>query len=348
MLWLHHKRWIALLIPVFAIGEIPILVTGGAGYIGTQTCKQLHHAGYFPIIYDNLSSGHKEAAKWGVLEIGDISDTQRLSAVIDQYHPVAVIHLAALKSVSESVKDPETYYLTNTMGSLLLLKTMREKGIDKFIFASTAAVYGEKEIAIQETDMLNPISPYGKSKAFVEKIAEDFDRAYGLRWIGFRYFNVAGADLELECGDQNPAPSNLIPITIEAAKKDSQMEVFGTDYPTRDGSAMRDFIHVADLSDAHIKALEYLLNGGQSRILNLGTGSGHCVKEIIQTTENVAGRTIRFLEKPRREGDAPFSVADASQAREILGWEPKYSDLSTIIQTEWLWKNQLAPYQNGQ
>jgi len=347
-IYLYFFVWFSL--PLFANApamqeeRLPVLVTGGAGYIGTQICKELYLSGFYPVVYDNLVNGHREAVQWGVLEVGDVCDADRLKEVIDHYHPVAAIHLAALKAVGESVNHPDIYYLNNVTCSLILFKTLHEKGIDKIVFSSTAAVYGEEASCFPYTEdaLIAPISPYGQSKLFVEKMAADFDRAYGMRYIGFRYFNAAGADLELECGERSNTPCNLVPIVINAVKNQSEVRIFGTDYPTYDGTAIRDYIHVVDLANAHIKGLRYLLNGGSSAVLNLGTGEGSSVKEVLQVAENIIGQPIHCANSPRREGDSPFRVADARYARELLEWEPRYSDLPTIIRTEWLWKNKLS------
>jgi len=317
-----------------------ILVTGGAGYIWTQTCKALTEAGFRPIIYDNLANGHAEAVKWGILEEGDLSDREKLSETIDKYHPIAVIHFAAFKAVGESVKDPAKYYLNNVCGSVILLDVMREKAVSKIIFSSTATVYGQTSTfsPLKETDPCLPINPYGTSKWMVEKIIEDFRRAYGLQYAVLRYFNVAGADLKTECGERGYSPQNLIPIVLQVASQKRQMlEIFGNDYPTKDGTAIRDYVHVVDLADAHVKALQYLLQGKPSVILNLGTGKGVSVKEVIETACSVTQRPIPIKEAPRREGDPVFLTADFQLAKKVLGWEPKHSHLKTIIESEWNW-----------
>jgi UDP-glucose-4-epimerase GalE len=322
----------------FAIPSV--LVTGGAGYIGTQTCKALMEAGYLPIVYDNLSHGHAQVVEWGILEIGDISDRKKLYQVIDKYHPVAVVHCAAFKAVGESVKDPAKYYLNNVCGSVALLDVMREKGLNKIIFSSTATLYGQvsKFCPIKETDPCHPINPYGNSKWMVEKMIQDFNQAYGLQYVILRYFNVAGADLKSQCGERGSVPQNLIPIVLKvASKKQNELQIFGTDYPTPDGTAIRDYIHVVDLADAHVKALQYLLKANPSAIINLGTGKGFSVKEVVETARLVTKQAIPVKEGPRRAGDPAFLTADDELAKKLLGWEPKHSDLKTIIESEWNW-----------
>lgn len=317
-----------------------VLVTGGSGYIGTQICKALKEAGFLPIAYDNLSSGHAEAVKWGILEIGDLSDREKLNQIIDKYHPIAVIHLAAFKRVRESVEDPAKYYLNNVCGSLILLDVMREKNLNKIIFSSTATLYGEvsKFCPIKETDPCQPINPYGTSKWMVEKMIQDFNQAYGLQYVILRYFNVAGADLKSECGERSSVPQNLIPIVLQvASKKQEELQIFGTDYPTPDGTAIRDYIHVVDLADAHIKALHYLLKENPNAIINLGTGKGSSVKEIIEMALAVTKREIRVKNVSRHAGDPAFLTADNELAKKLLKWEPKHSDLRTIIESEWNW-----------
>lgn len=317
-----------------------VLVTGGAGYIGTQICKNLNEAGFCPIAYDNLSNGHSESVKWGVFEKGDISDKKRLCEVIDKYHPLAVIHMAAFKAVGESSIDPLKFYANNVGGSTVLLEAMRDKKIDKIIFSSSAATYGLLPTSdpLKETDPCCPISPYGSSKLMVEKILSDCDKAYRIRYVSLRYFNVAGADLKGECGERGTLPQNLIPIILQvASQKRKVLEIFGNDYPTRDGTAIRDYVHVVDLADAHVRALLYLMENKPSIILNLGTGRGASVREVIDVARFVTKQPIPVRDVPRRPGDPAFLTADFKLAKECLGWEPKHSDLSSIIQSEWNW-----------
>jgi UDP-arabinose 4-epimerase len=320
-----------------------VLVTGGAGYIGTQTCKALQEAGYLPLVYDNLSTGQEEGLKWGTFVKGDVSDRKKLGEIIDQYHPIAVIHVAAFKCVGESVKDPAKYYFNNLCGSLILLDVMREKGVKKIIFSSTASAYGspEKPTPIKESTPCQPINPYGNSKWMVEKIINDFKDAYGFQYVILRYFNVAGADLKGECGERG-SPANLIPIIFQVAcKKRKELEVFGRDYPTHDGTAIRDYVHVIDIAEAHVKALEYLLQDKPSVILNLGTGRGFSVQEVVDVVRSVTGKKISIKDCPRRPGDPTLLTADSKLAKELLGWEPKNSDLKTIVESEWNWLQSL-------
>lgn len=316
-----------------------VLVTGGAGYIGSQTCKALRQAGYLPIAYDNLSNGHREQVQWGPLEVGDVSDREMLKEVIARYRPIAVIHLAALKSVGESVKDPAKYYFNNVYGSLVLLDTLKEMGIRNVIFSSTASVYGIPDTpVITENNPVQPINTYGHTKAMVEQIMKDFDKAYGIHFISLRFFNAAGADLDGEIGERGSVPINLIPIALRvAAKQQKSLAIFGTDFDTPDGTAIRDYIHVADLADAHVKALQYLLDGSPSAIMNLGTGKGSSVNEVVSEIKQISQRLLPTELAPRREGDPPRLVADAKKAKELLNWKPKHSSLKTIITTEWNW-----------
>jgi UDP-glucose-4-epimerase GalE len=327
-------------------GESPkaVLVTGGAGYIGTQTCKALEGAGFLPIAYDNFSKGSALGFKWGILVEGDISDKEKLKRVIDKYHPIAVIHMAAFKAVAESVRDPSKYYLNNLCGSIALLDVMREKGLKKIIFSSSALVYGGLDTLepIKETMPCQPETPYGKSKWIVEGILEDFRSSYGFHYVVLRYFNVAGADLMGECGERGESTQNLIPIIFQvASNKRKELEVFGEDYATRDGTAIRDYLHVADLADAHVKALHYLLKGKPSVILNLGTGKGSSVKEIVEAAKVVTGRPIPEKRAPRRTGDPRCLTADPSLASEVLGWRSEHSDLKTLLESEWKWRQSL-------
>jgi UDP-glucose-4-epimerase GalE len=317
-----------------------ILVTGGAGYIGTQACKALKEANFFPIVYDNLSNGHREAVKWGVFEEGDIFDRKRVCEVVDKYHPVAVMHFAAFKSVGESVKEPAKYYLNNVGGSSVLLDVMREKKIDKIIFSSSAATYGQPTHSnpLKESDPCNPINPYGHSKRMVEIMLQDSDKAYGLKHVALRYFNVAGADLKGECGERGSKPINLVPIVLQVARGTRpSLDVFGQDYPTLDGTAVRDYLHVVDLADAHVKALNYLLKGNPSIILNLGTSKGASVQEVVNTARKITGLPISVNQAQRRDGDPAFLTADYTLAKQTLEWEPTHSALHKIVESEWNW-----------
>lgn len=321
-----------------------VLVTGGAGYIGTQTCKALEEAGFVPIIYDDFSRSQEVGLKWGVVERGDISDRKRLSQVIDKYHPIAVVHFAGFKAVGESIKDPLKYYLNNLCGSIILLDVMKEKGLKKIIFSSTGSAYGIAEASqpFREDQRCDPINPYGTSKWMVEKIINDFKQAYGFHYVIFRYFNVAGADLKGECGERGSSPNNLVPIILQvAAEKRKELEVFGSDYPTSDGTAVRDYVHVVDLADAHVKALRYLLLEKPSVTLNLGTGTGASVQQVVNMARIITKKNIPVKIAPRRAGDPPSMTADNHLAKDLLGWEPKNSDLKTIIESEWKWNESL-------
>lgn len=315
-----------------------ILVTGGAGFIGSHACKYLAAAGCVPIAYDNLSGGHREAVKWGPLEVGDIGDTRRVRAVIDQYRPAALMHFAAYISVGESVRDPLAYYVNNVAGTAALLKTVVESGPIPVIFSSTAAVYGNpRTTPIPEDHELKPINPYGVTKMFVERMLEDAGAGYGLPWIAFRYFNAAGADPDGEIGEEHEPETHLIPLVLAAALNEGAINVFGTDYDTPDGSCIRDYIHVADIADAHILGLRYLLNGGRSQAMNLANSRGYSVKEVISAAEQVCGRSIASKEMPRREGDPSILIGLSGAARQLLGWNPVRSDLKCQIQHAWNW-----------
>jgi UDP-arabinose 4-epimerase len=318
-----------------------ILVTGGAGYIGSHVCKALHAAGYNPVTYDNLSSGHDWAVKWGPLERGDILDAPRLKEVFASYKPAAVMHFAALIAVGESVENPAKYYRNNVAGSLPLLEAMREQGVSHFIFSSTAAVYGLPEIVpISETATERPITPYGETKLIVERMLRDFGGAYGLNWTALRYFNAAGADPDGEIGEAHDPETHLIPIILEAIQgKRDRVNVFGTDYDTRDGTCIRDYIHVCDLAAAHLAALERLMRGGSSGAYNLGNGAGFTVREVIEAAERLTGRTTPVQYSARRSGDPASLIADASRAKEELNWRPRLGSLDDIIGTAWRWHN---------
>jgi UDP-glucose-4-epimerase GalE len=316
-----------------------ILVTGGAGYIGSHTCKALAAAGFTPVTYDNLRSGHRRAVKWGPLEEGDLADGARLAAVIAKYAPRGVIHFAASTAVAESVVDPGGYYRNNVAGSLTLLEAMRDHGVGALVFSSTAAVYGApQQDLMPETHPQLPINPYGASKLMIERMIEDFAAAHGLRFARLRYFNAAGADPEGEIGEAHEPETHAIPLALlTALGRRPHFDVFGDDYPTPDGSAVRDYIHVADLAAAHVLALRRLLDGGASMTFNLGTGEGHSVLALVAAVERVTGKTLSVRRTARRAGDPSRLVADASAAMSELGWRPAMPELETIVATAWNW-----------
>jgi UDP-arabinose 4-epimerase len=316
-----------------------VLVTGGAGYIGSHACKALAQAGYEPVTYDNLVYGHPWAVRWGPLEQGDIADRGFLDQVVTRYHPIAVMHFAAYAYVGESVQNPGKYYRNNVAGTLTLLEAVRDHGIADFIFSSTCATYGiPRQMPIDENHPQQPINPYGASKLMIERMLQDFEAAHGVRYAALRYFNAAGADPDGELGEEHAPETHLIPLAILATLGQAPtLELFGTDYPTADGTAIRDYIHVTDLADAHVKALRYLQRGGASAAFNLGTGQGYSVKEVVNTVEAVSGRRVPVRETARRPGDPPILVADAQWGMQSLQWHPEHSALAHIIETAWRW-----------
>ncbi len=321
--------------------SIRILVTGGAGYIGSHVVKLLGERGYDVLTYDNLSTGHEWAVLYGKLVVGNLADKGKLRRVFEEFRPDAVMHFAAHIVVPESVREPLKYYRNNVVNTINLLEVMEEFGVDKFIFSSSAAVYGvPEEIPVSESAPLRPINPYGETKATVERILRDLSMSgKGFRYVSLRYFNVAGADPEGRIGFAYPNPTHLIIRAVKAAKGDlRRLEIYGTDYPTPDGTCIRDYIHVTDLAEAHIMALEFLLDGGRSEVFNCGYGHGHSVREVIDTVKRVTGRDFPVVEAPRREGDPPILVADSCRIKDKLGWEPKYDDLEFIIRTAWEWE----------
>lgn len=316
-----------------------VLVTGGAGYVGSHACKALDRAGYVPVVLDNLSRGNEWSVKWGPLERGDVLDRARLDDVIRKYQPEAVLHFAAFAYVGESVENPSKYYRNNVCGSLILLEALRDHGIDCIVFSSTCAIYGVPErLPISEMHPQVPVNPYGTSKLTVERMIEDFGTAYGLRSVCLRYFNASGADPEGEVGEEHVPETHLIPLVLAAAAgRRESISVYGTDYPTTDGTCIRDYIHVTDLADAHVRALRYLKAGGDSVKLNLGTGQGISVRSIIEKAQHVTGRQVAVINAPRRSGDPPQLVADAAQARHLLGWAPNFPNVEAHIAHAWDW-----------
>ncbi|EGV17459.1 UDP-glucose 4-epimerase GalE [Thiocapsa marina] len=321
-----------------------ILVTGGAGYIGSHACKALAQNGYTPVAYDSLVNGHREAVRWGPLEVGDIADRTRLDAVIAHYRPEAVIHFAAYAYVGESVQEPAKYYRNNVAGTLALLEALLHHGIGRIVFSSTCATYGIPErTPIDEDHPQQPINPYGASKAMIERMLQDFDTAYGLRSVSLRYFNAAGADPDGDIGEDHDPETHLIPLALQAALGQREaLQIFGTDYPTADGSCIRDYIHVADLAQAHVMALSYLADGGATTAINLGSGHGHSVLEVIETARKVTGRDIPIQLRARRPGDPPILTAAADKAHRLLDWQPRYTDLAETLRHAWHWHRQHA------
>ena len=316
-----------------------VLVTGGAGYIGSHTAKALAGAGYAPVVVDNLSNGHEWAVKWGPFERGDLSDARWVADVVRRHRVEAVVHFAASAYVGESMTQPRKYFHNNTVNTLQLLDVMVDAGVRSIVFSSTCATYGmPQRLPLDETHPQSPVNPYGESKLAVERILHWYGRAYGIGWVALRYFNAAGADPDGEIGEVHDPETHLIPLVISAALGEvGPVGVFGTDYPTPDGTAIRDYIHVMDLADAHLRALEYLARGGESVALNLGTGEGHSVRAVIEAVESAAGRPVPRVDSPRRAGDPPSLVANAARAREVLGWTPRYPELRTIVEHAWRW-----------
>lgn len=319
--------------------RIKILVTGGAGYIGSHTCKALAAAGYTPVVLDNLSAGHRWAVKWGPLIVGDIADRPLVVNTLKRFDVQAVIHFAAHAYVGESIRHPRKYFDNNVSKTLSLLDTLLDAGVDKFVFSSTCATYGiPLELPLAEDHPQKPINPYGASKLFVENILNWYERAYGLRYTNLRYFNAAGADPDGEIGEDHAPETHLIPLVIKAAQDiNSAIEIFGTDYDTADGTAVRDYVHVCDLAAAHVKALDRLFAGEASASVNLGTGRGHSIRDVISVVEAVSRGPVSIVEGRRRSGDPPALIANPQLGQSLLGWKPLKSDLHTIVQTAWEW-----------
>jgi UDP-arabinose 4-epimerase len=316
-----------------------ILVTGGAGYIGSHTAKLLAAMGHQPVIFDDMSQGHEWAVKWGPLERGSLADRRRLSEVFGGHQIDGVVHFAARALVGESMIDPARYFENNTVGTLNLLEAMREAGVRTLVFSSTCATYGNPvRVPIDEAHPQAPVNPYGESKVMVEKMLRWYGEIHGLRWVALRYFNAAGADPDGEIGEDHDPETHLIPLVIGAALGTRPpVRIFGTDYPTPDGTAVRDYIHVADLADAHLRALDRLGAGETSQAINLGTGQGHSVRDVVDTVSRVGGRTVPVMESPRRPGDPGELVAAPGRARQVLGWTCRYAALETIVRHAWAW-----------
>jgi UDP-arabinose 4-epimerase len=316
-----------------------ILVTGGAGYIGSHTCKLLASAGHIPIVLDDLSQGHEWAVKWGPLEQGTLNDPARLAEVFALHSVDAVVHFAASALVGESMSHPGKYFRNNTLGTFNLLEAMRAADVGTIVFSSTCATYGNPvRVPIDEGHPQAPVNPYGESKLMVEKMLRWYGESHGLKWIALRYFNAAGADPDGEIGEDHDPESHIIPLVIGGTLGTRPpVKVFGTDYDTPDGTAVRDYIHVMDLADAHLRALDALAGGTPSQPINLGTGHGHSVREVIEAVSAVSGRNVPFEISPRRAGDPPALVADPTRARQVLGWTPRYPDITAIVEHAWKW-----------
>ena len=319
-----------------------ILVTGGAGYIGSHAVWALQKAGYNVLILDNLVYGHKDLVD-SVLKtkliVGSTLDKGLLKSIFQDYDIAAVMHFSAYAYVGESVTNPSKYYENNVMGTLSLLDAMVEADVKSFVFSSTCATYGvPQELPIPENHPQNPINPYGATKLMVERILTDYDKAYGLKSVCFRYFNAAGAHPEGLLGEDHNPETHLIPLVLQTALGQREaIYIYGTDYPTDDGTCIRDYIHVSDLADAHILGLEYLLKGGESEKFNLGNGSGFSVREVIDAAKRVTGKPIPVIEAERRPGDPPALVGGSERANSVLGWDPRYSDIDTILAHAWQW-----------
>ena len=316
-----------------------ILVTGGAGYIGSHTAKALSQAGFEPVVFDSMEYGHRGAVQWGALEEGNLNDPAALRRVLAKYSFSAVIHFAAYISVGESVREPGKYFRNNFVNTLNLLDAIREAGIGRLVFSSTAAVYGDPlQVPIPEEHPQKPVNPYGESKLMVERAIGWYGKAHGLRSVILRYFNAAGADPEGQLGENHEPETHLIPLAMDAALgKGPELHLFGTDYASVDGTAVRDYVHVSDLASAHVLAVRYLEQGGESTVCNLGTGEGATVRQVIEMVEAVSGRKVPVQVGPRRAGDAPELIAEASRARTLLGWTPVRSDLRSIVETAYRW-----------
>jgi UDP-glucose-4-epimerase GalE len=315
-----------------------VLVTGGAGYIGSHAAKALQQAGYRVVVFDNLLAGHRGAVKFGDLVEGDTADTGAVRAALRRYDIFAVMHFAAFLDVGESVREPAKYYRNNVTGSLGVLEAMAAESVRHFVFSSTCATYGEPiQTPIDETHPQAPINSYGASKLAVERALPHFETAHGTRWVALRYFNASGADPDGEIGEDHAPEIHLIPRAIEAATGGRGLQVFGDDYPTPDGTCLRDYVHVTDLADAHLNALEFISNGGGSGAYNLGTGQPHSVREVIETVERVTGRRVPWTLAPRRPGDPAALYAAAGKAQSALGWTPRLGSLETIVRTAWDW-----------
>ena len=316
-----------------------ILVTGGAGYVGSHAFKALAAAGYEPVVFDNLIAGHDWAVKWGPLETGDLLDRERVAAVVREYRPEGVIHFASFAYVGESVTDPGKYWRNNVTGAINLLNALAVGGAPPVVFSSSCTVYGISDADyLSETLPIAPINPYGNTKHAIETMLSDYEVATGMRQTILRYFNAAGCDADGEIGEDHDPETHLIPLALASAAQDrDQLSIFGTDYPTPDGTCIRDYVHVTDLADAHVRAVRQLLDGAASNVFNLGAGDGYSVREVVDAVGLVIGADVPVQDADRRVGDPARLVADISHARDVLGWNPEHSSLENIVTTAWNW-----------
>jgi len=317
-----------------------IMVVGGAGYIGSHMVKDLLQANYRVITLDNLSTGHRDLLLGGKLIEGNLGDTTLLNKIFSDHRIDVVMHFAAYSIVGESVKNPVEYYRNNVANTIELLDAMVQHNVKRFIFSSSAAVYGEpREVPIKEEHPLRPTNPYGATKVAIEKMLSDFDSAYGLKYVSLRYFNAAGADASGKIGERHDPETHLIPLILKVAMGErNSIKIFGTDYTTRDGTCIRDYIHVSDLTQAHFLAVEKLIAGGESAIYNLGNNRGYSVREVIDIAAKVTGKQIPTIEDGRRSGDPAVLIANSDKIRKELGWQPRFEDLETILRTAWVWR----------
>jgi UDP-arabinose 4-epimerase len=323
--------------------KVAVLVAGGAGYIGSHAAKALRHAGFLPVVLDNLTTGNRWAVRFGPFAEGSVAGRPLVETTIRESGIQAAILFAAHAYVGESTGHPAKYYRNNICESVDFLDTLLATGVKMLVFSSSCSIYGiRKEIPIREDSPKDPLSPYAETKLFLENALAWYDKAYGLRSVCLRYFNAAGADPEGEIGEWHDPETHLVPLTIQAAMGGPRLRILGDDYPTADGTAIRDYIHVTDLADAHVRALRYLLAGGKSAQFNCGTGTGHSVKQVVDMVERVSGKRVGVELAPRRVGDAPVLVADATRIKEALEWVPRHSSLQTICSTAWRWHSELS------
>ncbi|MFZ0266033.1 UDP-glucose 4-epimerase GalE [Caulobacter sp.] len=315
-----------------------VLVAGGAGYVGSHTCLRLAQEGFQPVVFDDLSNGHREHVQWGPLEVGDIRDGARLDAVFAAHEPVAVLHFAGSIEVGESIRNPGKFFDNNVGGSISLIEATRRAGVEALVFSSTCATFGDPvRLPMAEDHPQAPLNPYGRSKLMVEQVLADYARLVGFRSVILRYFNAAGADPEGRIGEWHEPETHAAPLAIDVALgRRDHFTIFGGDYDTRDGTAVRDYVHVLDLADAHVLSLRHLLAGGETASFNLGTGHGTTVRELIEGVKRASGRPLPVVEAPRRQGDAPVLVADNALAKAKLGWAPTH-DLDAILSSAWRW-----------